>query len=77
MAAASPPDGGSLSPETIEDLRDELQVQEIILSSLDDAPDPDEDRRVEIERNISELKNRIDQARGQTQGSYYLEPYDI
>lgn len=72
MAAALPPEGASLSPTTIANLEDELLVEETILSSLFESAPRDETTRSKIlksKKTISDLKQRLVQARGPTQGS--------
>lgn len=77
MAAALPPDGGSLS-SNLEQLRDELQVEEVCLESLNYGPNTGEDeqswlnRKSQTEKIISNLKRRIAKAEGRVQGSISL-----
>lgn len=73
MAAALPPEGGSSPFPTIEELEEELQLQEVLLASMIESSHEDAHTGIsKAEQTISDLKQRIAQARGPKQGNTSL-----
>lgn len=74
MAAALPSDRGSPSSD-LDQLKDELQFQEVCLESMQYKPSIGEDkqswlvRKSQTEKTISNLKHRIAKAEGRVQGN--------